>query len=82
MGKQNVTNHHAAIIQDMFHEQKISKEEITEYMFKRFPDLRGGEGVEPNERMKAVRTKVELVCSMWAPRYRMNEEEKLLSKAA
>jgi len=42
--KQNVTNHHATIIQDMYHKRKTSKEEITEYMFRQFADLCGGEG--------------------------------------
>lgn len=66
----------------MYHKHKVSKEKIAEYMFDQFPDLRAGEGVDPKERMKAVRTKAELLCSMWAPRYHMDEKEKLLSKSA
>jgi hypothetical protein len=77
--KQNVTNHLAAIIQDIYHKRKTSKEEITEYMFRQFADLCGGEGGDSREGKKAVRTQAELLCSMWAPRYPMDEKEGLLS---
>lgn len=74
----NVTTHHIAIIQDFYHNRHASKENITWWLMKEFPDLRGGKEVDEDARVAAIRTVVELWCSMWATRHTRDGEEKLV----